>query len=476
MAPIRITDPTVQITFKGSYKFPTTIAGLGNIFFSRRRGFTIDQATGNVLISTSQGAAYTINVTEFTPPTPLVNETARLAANPGPFPVATYVGNRELLSGNPSPTLNSSLSPQLFMEGMALARKADVGLPGAGNVLVCSGRYNYSVSGPSAASLYFFDHPFTTPIGGVGPCNLNGWHVNALGITCYVPFDEPRLGNRRFLTGCWYAQGSANSSPHPATCAAWNVPNPLPSPGSAISALTLCRETLILDPVTGDPVITYPTLPGQLPSYIPRQGGMLPVMTHDCQFWGAAVYDVPADANSPGTRGYIRIARAGSCNLYCGPTFNGTNDLSDCLRPDKAEGLLPPGGYCNTQKGYHNEPHTPLFLFYDLDDFDRVRLGTLAPDAVRHHAYYLPDKQNGSSPIGWWNSCHHNAMGCAYHYATRRLHVSQQACYSDSSGTYPIVHVYEFSNSGGAPPPPPPPPPSVTTRAYRVRHRRRRVN
>lgn len=467
MAPVRISSPATQIIYRGSYRFDTNIPLIGGgtfAMFNRRRGFTINQDTGNVLISASHGAAYDCAVAEFIPPTPVIpTEAQRLARDRNSVPIATPAYNPiQLITGNPA--VNLTLSPELFTEGFALAKKSDLGLPGSDYVFVHSGRYNYNVGGAGGQTsdrpcIFLFDYPWRTPIGGAGPYFLTGHHINSCGMTTYVHLSDARLGNKRLLTGAWYAQGSSNSSPHPASAYGWTPPDTVLPPGSSIDgAITLCKATF---------PVTYPTLPGQLPSYIPWQGGVLPEMTTDSRFMGAAVYDVPADANSPGTRGYVRIGRAGSAELYCTPAQNGTGSTKDCLIPTHSDGVLPPGGYCYTGPGYHNEPFTPVFMFFDLDDFDKVRQGLIAPDAPRHHAWFFPDQVQGSNPISWWpNTCHQDCLGAAYHYATRRLHVCQQAAYADGGSTYPVVHVYEFVNAGGGPPPPPPPPPPSIGRKY----------
>lgn len=444
MAPIRITDPTVQLRFKGSYRFPTTLNLIGGgtfAMFNRRRGFTIDQETGHVFVSTSHGAAYDCSVTEFAPPTPVIpTEAQRLARDRNSIPTATLIANPvQLVTGNPN--INLTLSPELFTEGFALAKKSDLGLPGSDKIFIHSGRYNYNVGGAGGQTaqrpgVCLFDYPWRAPIGGGGPFYLSTHHINGCGMTTYVHVSDARLGNKRLLTGSWFAQGSTNSSPHPATAYGWTPPDPFPAAGATIGdVIVLCKDAM---------PITYPALPGQLVSYIPGQGLVSP-MTNDCRFMGSAVYDVPADANSVGTRGYARAGRAGSAQLYCTPGLNGTGQTHDCLT--LTSGTTPPGGYCSTPTGYHNEPYTPVLLFFDLDDFDRVRQGQIATNAPRHHAAFFPDKIQGSNPISWWpNTCHNDSLGMAYHYARNELHWVQQAGYADGGSTYPVVHVYEFLN------------------------------
>lgn len=457
MPPSRITDVASQVQYIGSYKFPQTLSLIGGgtyAMFNRRRGFTIDQETGNILISGSHGAAYNCVVVEFSQPALRVpTEAQRLARDRNSVNTATLVTNPvELWSGNPN--IDTTLSPELFTEGFAVAKRSDLGLTGSGKIFVHSGRYNYNVGGAGGQSsdrpsICLYDFPFTNPVGGGGPFGLQGHHVNGLGITTYCHFTDSRLGGHRIFTGAWFAQGSTNSSPHPATCIGWTPPDSLPANGALIgNTTTLCKDVF---------PITHESLPGQLVSYIPGQGLVSP-MPNDCRFMGAAFYDVPPDALNPqGTRGYVRIARAGSAQLYCSPGLNGTGQTHDCLIPSLANGTTPPGGYCSTPTGYHNEPYTPVFLFYDLDEFDLVRRGLAPQNSPRHHDYLLPDLPLGNQPISWWpGTCHQDSLGAAFHYATSRLHVCQQAAYADGGSTYPVVHVYQFSNAAGGVGPPPP--------------------
>jgi hypothetical protein len=385
-----------QVTYVGAFKFP---AGFGN--YGGLGATWNPEGNGGAGTLVVQGAVFTDQAGEFTPPTP---QPLGSITSYGNLPTATTVRAAISMSGG-------------------LYR-------GGGQVLMSSLGYYKSGSHPTKLCFSMFNYyNITNPQDNyIGCSNPLGQTPSPGGLWNAAPIDSRRVGGHVFQI----PTSVATRWQHPTWDLCFGVSRDAGAFGGSMGPVLICGTPWS----SGDTFVAGASMEGtssplpnkqQLIAY-DDMGVQCPEQGVNCQLSGYIGADIWTGAQYITIGGTEALVFAGrKCNSsqsyycpsrgwWCGPNPGGTNCTSG--------------------------PIEPRMLFYDVDQIGQVAAGTLSYHDIQPYATLkLPE------PIPLRTDPVYDNFGhMAYDSAHQRLYLIQR--YVGPNNAEPIAHVLQLSGSG----------------------------
>jgi len=317
----------------------------------------------------------------------------------------------------------------------------------------------YNVAGDDYSSLGWSEVTMSSPKAKgawhIGPSSGGNWdspyHGNKYG-SYIIPIDQAwadqYTGGKSLLVGRYKEAGSAGGSMGPVLTAVgpWLDGNP-PANGSNLSATPLMYFNSV-SVHTGDTTWMEFRLTGD-PNYTYYSAG---------DHWNGGAWVTVGTKKA-----LVLVGRHGTYDGSNPCPWNGANGCNGAVGTNTPPYCYGEGGKdcpygiaVTNYKGYHNGPYRGRFLFIDPDDLALVAQGQKDAHSVDAYAVYAPqadwqfDSTEGLNQI----------VGAAYDSTNHRFYVVQAMVEQpggQNAPAWPLIHVYQVSDSGSGPGKPRPP-------------------